>query len=167
MSQSTTSPEAQLRGFIARFDPEVASRAQGVRAWLRRLMPSAVEFVYDKANNLVIGFGPNERPSDAIFSIIVWPKWVTLCFLQGAILPDPHRVLKGEGNVVRSVRLTDVADLEKPELRALIDLALARADVPMPAKGKSYTLIRQVSANPRRPRSGARPGGRGAARPRR
>jgi len=39
--------------------------------------------VYDNYNALVIGFGPNDRPSLAIFSIVLFPRWVTLCFLQG------------------------------------------------------------------------------------
>lgn len=164
---AVSSTEMQIRGFIAKYDPQVALCARAVRAWMRALLPTAVEFVYDKANNLVIGFGPNERPSDAIFSIIVWPRWVTLCFLQGATLPDPDRVLKGEGNIVRSVRLAAASDLERPALRALIDLALERADVPMPATGKSHTLIRQVSATRPPTTRVARPGGRAAARPRR
>jgi len=38
--------------------------------------------VYDNYNFLVIGFSPTERPSEAIFSIAMSPRRVSLCFLQ-------------------------------------------------------------------------------------
>ena len=71
---------------------------------MRKRLPNAIEFVYDNYNALVFGFGPNERPSDAIFSIaMISPQARALCFLQGAKLPDSHKRLKGSGNVVRNV----------------------------------------------------------------
>ena len=48
------------------------------------------------SNALAIGFGPTERASEAIFSIAVFPRWVSLFFLQGAGLPDPDGILQGE-----------------------------------------------------------------------
>jgi hypothetical protein len=48
-----------------------------------------VELVYDNWNGLVIGFEPSEKVSHAVLSILLLPKWVTLCFLWGAKLPDP------------------------------------------------------------------------------
>ena len=38
--------------------------------------------VYDNYNALVVGFGPSERASEAVVSLAIFPKWVTLCFLQ-------------------------------------------------------------------------------------
>jgi len=51
---------------------------------MRKLVPGAVEMVYDNYNWLVIGFSPTERPSEAIFSLVLPPGRATLCFLQGA-----------------------------------------------------------------------------------
>jgi hypothetical protein len=37
-----------------------------------------------------------------VFSLLVNPGgWVTLCFLEGAHLPDPEKLLRGSGNRVR------------------------------------------------------------------
>jgi len=44
--------------------------------------------VYDNYNALVIAFSPNERPSDAIFSIALYPHWVNLFFLHDGIDMD-------------------------------------------------------------------------------
>jgi len=127
--------------------------ARRALAKMRRRLPNAIELVYDNYNALVIGFGPNERPSDAIFSIAIFPRKVGLCFLQGAKLPDPDKRLKGSGNVVRSVTLNDLSILDDPQIRALIDVALLRAKVRMDPKQKRKLIIRSISAKqrPRRP----------------
>jgi hypothetical protein len=96
---SQAEAEGQLESFLAKYDPAVADFAHRTLAKMRRLMPGAVEMVYDNYNWLVIGFSPTERPSEAIFSIVLPPGRVTLCFLQGAGLPDPDKRLRGSGNV--------------------------------------------------------------------
>jgi hypothetical protein len=62
---------------------------------MRRRLPGATELIYDNYNALAIGFGPGERSSDAVFSIAVWPRWVSLFFLRGTRLHDPGKLLKG------------------------------------------------------------------------
>src|ERR1700730_6448148 len=81
--------EHQLESCLAKYDPEVATFARRALTKMRKLVPGAIEMVYDNYNWLVIGFSPTERPSEAIFSIVLPPGRVTLCFLQGAGLPDP------------------------------------------------------------------------------
>src|SRR3954451_2151473 len=100
------SPEERLQGFIDRFTPEIAARGRAALARMRARLPGAVELVYDNYNALVVGLGPTERPSDALFSIVVYPRHVSLCSLTGASLDDPAGVLRGDGKLVRHVRLT-------------------------------------------------------------
>jgi hypothetical protein len=109
--------------------------------------------VYDNYNALVIGFVPNERPSDAIFSIVLYPQHLTLCFLQGAGIPDPHHLLQGNGNVVRHVRLEGATTLDDPEIVSLMNTALHRAKVPLDPKQSRRLIIKSISAKqrPRRP----------------
>lgn len=116
---------------------------------MRKLLPGSTEMVYDNYNGLVIGFGPTEKPSLAIFSILLMPDHVTLCFLQGASLPDPNRRLKGGGNLVRHVRLVPPSVLDDPEILDLINTALYRAKVPInpkPAANSSSNPSPQSSA---------------------
>lgn len=56
--------------------------------------------VYDNYNLFVIGYGPSDEPSHAIFSIAARAKGVSLCFLPGAGLPDPNKLLRGSGRAV-------------------------------------------------------------------
>jgi hypothetical protein len=147
------SPEEQLEEFLAKYDPDVAAEVREAHGTMRARLPGAVEMVYDNYNALVIGFSPDERPSHAVFSLAAFPGWVTLCFLQGAGLPDPDGLLQGSGNVVRNVRLQPLALLDSPPIRALIAAALASAPVPFDRTQPSRLIIKSISAKqrPRRP----------------
>jgi len=145
--------EDQIAKFLARFTPAMSQLALDCRKALRKRMPTAVELVYDNYNALVFGFGPSERASEAILSIALYPRWVTLFFLQGTRLDDPARLLKGAGTRVRHVILSDVAILDEPALRGLIRQAIATAPRPIDARAPRRMVIRSVSARqrPRRP----------------
>jgi hypothetical protein len=151
----SSSPSKQLAGFIAKFSPAIAKEARAALGRLARLVPAgAVRLVYDNWNGLVVGFGPNDRASDAVISILIVADHVTLCFINDAPgLPDPERLLKGSGSVVRHVRLASARDLDRPAIKALIKAAVARADVPCQRRGPSPRLIKSVSPKqrPRRP----------------
>src|SRR3954449_800672 len=110
--KSEISSAKRLATFLARFSPAIAAVAKSARGKLRRRLPGAIQMVYDNYNALVIGFCPTDRPSDAIFSIAVYPRSVALCFLQGAGLPDPNHLLKGSGTVARHVVLESASDLD-------------------------------------------------------
>jgi hypothetical protein len=151
---SPADAERQLDSFLAKYDPEIEAFARRTLAKMRRIVPGAIEMVYDNFNWLVIGFSPTERPSEAIFSLVLPAGRVTLCFLQGAGLPDPAKRLRGSGNVVRNIRLYDAGQpdakvLDDPEVRALMNLALNRAKVPMPAGARRKLIIRAISTRQR------------------
>ena len=129
-------PEKQLAEFVAKFTPETAKLIKAARAKMRRRMPQALELVYDNYNFFVIGYGPNEKAGDAIFSLAAQAKGLNLCFLQGAGLPDPQRLLRGSGNVVRNIRLETAETIDRPEVETLIAVAIERAKTPMPPHGQ-------------------------------
>jgi hypothetical protein len=157
---TAASPTAQLRAFLAKYSPEIAARAQTILKKMRARYPSALELVYDNYNALAIGFSPTERASDGIFSIAIYPNWINLFFLQGKGLPDPKKILQGDGNLVRHFRLTSPDTLDDPAVVALMEVAAARAKVPFDPTGKHRLIIRAIAAKqrPRRPaESTARP----------
>jgi hypothetical protein len=147
------SPEDQLAVFIAKFTPEIAEQVHAILQTMRARLPGAIELVYDNYNALAIGFGPNERTSEVIFSIAVFPRWVSLFFFQAIGLPDPKNLLKGSGNVARHIVLKHPEDLEMPPIRALMDQALERAVKPLDPRQSHRIVIKSISAKqrPRRP----------------
>jgi hypothetical protein len=141
--------EEQLRGFIAKFEPAMAKRIRECRAAMRKRFPTAHEFVYDNYNFFVIGYGPTERPSDAVVSLSVNSKGVNLNFLRGSSLPDPHKILQGSGSQNRFARLKGAATLSQPEVEELLVAAEAHADPPFPKLGGGKLFIRSVSEKQR------------------
>jgi hypothetical protein len=146
-------PTRELAGFLAKYDPAVASVARAALARLRKRLPGATEIVYDNYNALAVGFGPGDRASEAIFSIAVYPRWVSLFFLQGARLKDPAKLLKGSGAKVRHIVLGEASDIGAEKIDALIASALLEAVRPIDPKAKRQLIIKSVSARqrPRRP----------------
>jgi len=150
-------PAQQLNTFLKKYSPTIASRARACLAKMRKLTPGAIEMVYDNYNWLVIGFSPTERPSDAVFSLVLPPNHVTLCFLQGAEIPDPRKLLKGSGRLVRNIRLESAKTLDKPDIRALIRAAHAFAKVQFNPKQKRQLIIKSVSEKQRPRRTMPKP----------
>ena len=149
MKPSLPEPERQLSEFIEKFTPEMGKLIRAARAKMRGFMPHALELVYDNYNFFVIGYGPSEKAGEAIFSLAAQAKGLSLFFLQGAKLPDPHKLLRGSGNVVRSIRLESADALDDPKVRRLMDIALTRAKSPIPADGNHRLIIKSVSAKQR------------------
>ena len=145
--------QAQLDGFIDKYEPDLAADARRALNLLEARFPAARRLVYDNYNALVIAFGTSERVRDIILSIALYPRYVTLFFLNGVGLPDPHGLLEGSGSQVRGVRLQPISRLEAPEVGALIDAAVAVAS-PLPASGEGPLIIKSISAKqrPRRPK---------------
>lgn len=144
---------AQLDAFMAKLTPEIATHARATLREMRKLYPTALELVYDNYNALAIGFAPSERASEAIFSIALYPKWVSLFFLQGAGLADPKGILKGSGKVAKHIVLTSPEALHNPDVQALMRSAVEQARVPFDASGKHRLIIKSVSKKqrPRQP----------------
>ena len=146
--------DAELQTFIDKFTPEVAALARALLDKMRARVPGATIMVYDNYNALAIGFGPSDRAGQAILSLAVMPRWVTLCFLYGVGLPDPEGLLNGSGNRVRHVRLHKPADFDDPRIQDLIAAALDRCEPPIDPTREQRLMIKSVSAKqrPRRPK---------------
>ena len=68
-----SSSSKQIASFLAKYNPATAAAARKARAAMRKRIPGGIEFVYDNYNALVFGYGPTERPSDAVLSLAIMP----------------------------------------------------------------------------------------------
>ena len=142
-------PEARLEQFIEKFEPDRQTLIRAIRRKLRKRFPTGTELAYDNYNFFVIGYSPTERPSDAIVSIAAAANGVGLCFIQGARLPDPQKVLVGSGKQTRFIRLPSAAVLDRPEVKALLAAAAADSKTAFPLRGRGKLVIRSVSSKQR------------------
>jgi hypothetical protein len=152
--QSGSSPQAQLDDFLDKFTPPIADDARVALRRMRARLPGAIELVYDNYNALAIGFGPSERTSEAIFSIALFPRWVSLFFLlNGTRLRDPDCFLEGSGNQARHIKLDNGAMIDDHGVQDLIAQALELAPRPIDPSQPRRLIIKSVSAKqrPRRP----------------
>ncbi|MBA2688540.1 MAG: DUF1801 domain-containing protein [Gemmatimonadaceae bacterium] len=142
-------PEAKLRSFIGKFDPKDQKLIRSVRSAMRKRFPTANELVWDNYNFFVIGYSPTDRPTDSIVSIAARANGVGLCFIQGAQLPDPKKLLLGSGKQTRFIRVETASQLAHPGVEALIAAAIDQARTPLPAEGRGRLFIRSVAAKQR------------------
>jgi hypothetical protein len=141
--------EAQLRSFIAKFEPKDQRLIRAVRLAVRKRFPTANELVWDNYNFFVIGYSPTERPTDSIVSIAARANGVGLCFIQGAGLPDPKGLLMGSGKQTRFIRVESASRLTHPDIEALVAAAIDRAKTPLRTTGRGRLIIRSVAAKQR------------------
>ncbi len=143
--------EQQFKKSLSEFNVPIRDFTIECVSKMRKRLPRFIELVYDNYNSLVVGYGPNERASDALFSIVIFPRYVSICFITGASLVDKDKLLQGAGNVVRHIRLSSPEVLDHPGVKALMKQAVDRSTVQMPATQKSRMVIKSISAK-RRPR---------------
>jgi hypothetical protein len=146
------SPKQQLDAFIAKYEPKIAAETKKVLAAMRKRLRGAQELVYDNYNALAIGFSPTDRTSEVVFSVAVYPRWISLFFFNATKLKDPKKLLKGSGTQARHIVLTGGAKtLADAEVSALMDQALKLA--PLDPQQKRRLIIKSISAKqrPRRP----------------
>src|SRR4030088_2949967 len=124
MPTTDRSTEEQIAGFLAKYTPEIVAFATDARTRMQKEVPGGVELVYDNCNALVFGYGRSERPSEAVLSLALMPQWVTLCFLKGAKLKDPKKLLKGSGSTVRNIRLIAPYDLDNADVQGFVRAAI-------------------------------------------
>ena len=148
-SEAIASSKQQLNRFIAKFEPKNQALLRAIRRALRRRFPTAYELVYDNYNFFVIGYSSTERASDSIISIAAGASGVGLCFIQGAKLPDPKKVLLGSGKQTRFIRLESPQVLERSEVKALLAAAVKMAKTPLPTGGRGNLVIKSISAKQR------------------
>jgi hypothetical protein len=144
--------EAEIRHLLAEYVPEIARLMTAARRKLRSRVPRGFELLYDNYNGVGVGYGATQRYSAPVVSLVAFPRWVTLFFLYGATLNDPHGLLAGTGRRVRSIRLQSADMLDDPRVGELLEQALRRDGAAFAAASRLRTYV-QLVARVRKPRA--------------
>ncbi len=135
--------EKQVAEWIARVAPEKATFFRAARRKMRALLPTATEVVYDYRTFVVISYAPGDKGYEAAMGLSTKAaKGLSLFFGEGATLPDPHKLLRGGGKLVRGIELESMATFDRPELKELIKIAISRAKMPAETSGKPKMVIK-------------------------
>lgn len=126
----TLSPQKQLVVLMARYDPAIAGLANKALIKLRKLVPGAIETVYNYNHSLVIGFGATEKGYEAAIALALYVDHISLYFNCGKKLKDPNKILRGNAKLVRYILLPDIGTLDEPAVRDLINQAITNSAQP-------------------------------------
>jgi hypothetical protein len=116
---------------LAALGGQTEELALSVRTMVLEEAADASEIRYEVANAVSIGYSFTGRPGDLFLHIAAYASWVNLGFNEGAALADPARILRGEGMKIRYIRISSLADLERPFVRRFVQQAATAARKPV------------------------------------
>ena len=140
-------PDPQLLEFLTAYDPTIADLALALREIILEEAPNATETIY-QVYTVAIWFGfTSKGMKDAWFCYITThSRHINLGFPYGAALPDPSRVLEGDGKTNRHIKFKNMSDLERPFVRRYIQAAIEQAGPAAAAGGTATTIVKTTAA---------------------
>jgi hypothetical protein len=142
-------PHSEYLKLLQRHREVVQRLALAARELILEEAPEASEFVYE-LYTIADHFAFTERPSDAFVFTTTHANWVNLGFNFGSLLPDPYGLLRGEGKLIRHIRMARAADLDRPGVRELVRAAIAQAERPEGKAGKPRFVVRTAQSAKKR-----------------
>ena len=133
-------PHPQLVGFLQAYDPHISNLALSLREIILEEAPDASESVY-QVYTVAIWFGFSGKMKDMFCYIATNAGHINLGFPRGSTLPDPNRVLEGDGKTMRHIKLASQADLNRPFIRRYIRTAMEHA-APAGTQGTGRTIVK-------------------------
>ena len=143
------SPDPEYLKLLERYAEGIRVLALAARKLILEEAPEASEFVYE-VYTIADHFSFTERPSDAFVFTTTHANWVNLGFNFGSVLPDPHGLLRGDGKLIRHIRIAQVHDLDAPGVRDLVRAAIKEAERPEGKRGKPGTIVRRAGSAKKR-----------------
>jgi hypothetical protein len=138
-------PPRELLEFLRRHEPAVRDVALGLRAVVLDEMAPCHEYIFAMRHTVVLLYGPTDHViEDCICMIGVYRRHVNLQFTQGAELEDPLGVLQGAGKRMRHMKMKNLSDLSKPEVRAFLRQARSHAGLARPRQRRPGDVITKV-----------------------
>ena len=142
-------PDPEYLKLLLRYREVIQRLALAARKMILEEAPEASEFVYE-VYTIADHFAFTERPTDAFVFTTTHANWVNLGFNFGSLLPDPYRLLRGEGKLIRHVRMAQVADVDGPGVRELVRAAIAQAERPEGKAAKPFFVVRTAQSAKKR-----------------
>jgi len=115
--------ENKIENYISKLPDELQRICRKLRRVVRAQMPEAHEMIYH--GTICFAISPSK------FSPVVYigPKtsWVNLGFFFGADIPDPEKLLLGEGKRMRHIKIRNEEEAGNPAIKRIVKSAWGKA----------------------------------------
>ncbi|HEV3315346.1 MAG TPA: DUF1801 domain-containing protein [Candidatus Angelobacter sp.] len=135
-------PDPQLLGFLEAYDRHISDLALALREVILEEAPDASESIY-QVYTVAIWFGFSGKMKDMFCYIATNAGHVNLGFPRGTSLPDPNRVLEGEGKTMRHIKFRSQRNVERSFVRRYIRAAMEQA-APVGAIGTGKSVVKSA-----------------------
>jgi hypothetical protein len=149
-------PDSQLIGFLEAYGRHISDLTLALREIILEEAPDASESIY-RVYTVAIWFGFSGKMKDMFCYIATNAGHVNLGFPRGASMPDPNRVLEGDGKTMRHIKFRTLRDVEQPFVVRYIQAAMEQA-APAGTRGNGKSIVKSGVAGgngaKRRPKRG-------------
>ena len=134
-------PDPQLIGFLEAYDRPIVDLTIALREIILEEVPHASESIY-QVYTVAIWFGFSEKMKDMFCYIATNARHINLGFPRGSTLPDPNRVLEGDGKTMRHIKFASHSDLERSFVRRYIRASIEQLGEVSSTTGAGKTVVR-------------------------
>ena len=142
----TRPPDPQLLSFLEAYDPHIADLALALREIILEEVPDASESIY-QVYTVAIWFGFSGKMKDMFCYIATSAEHINLGFPRGSTLPDPNRVLEGEGKAMRHIKFASIAELERNYVRRYIQASVEQLGTAASTRGTGKSVVKSSARN--------------------
>jgi hypothetical protein len=142
-------PDPQLIGFLEAYERPIADLALALREIILEEVPEATESIY-QVYTVAIWFGFSEKMKDMFCYIATNARHINLGFPRGSTLPDPNRVLEGDGKAMRHIKFASQSDLERSFVRRYLRASIEQLGEAAATGGTGKTVVKSARKRPDR-----------------
>ena len=140
----------ELLRFLSTFDDEERKLVLWLREFVWNLYPHTNELIYDNYNALAIGWSPTDRVGHTFCSIAIGrtSKNVHFGFYWGSEIPDPKKILIGNGKQYRYILVKNKKEFPQTYIKKLVKDAYKNSLAKVKDKEriiKGYTITKSIS----------------------
>jgi hypothetical protein len=134
-------PDPLLLGFLEAYDRPIADLALALREIILEEAPHASESIY-QVYTVAIWFGFSGKMKDMFCYIAINARHINLGFPRGSTLPDPNRVLEGDGKTMRHIKIASQRDLERSLVRRYIRASIEQLGEAASTGGAGTSVVK-------------------------
>lgn len=131
--------------FLLEFkEKKIIELFKDLREYILDIYPDSNELVYH-THALTTVFSISDKLADAFCMVPIYTNHLNLGFNKGTLIHDPHKLLKGTGNLIRHIPVDNPADYRnkkvKDLVRSAVDFAIRDMDNPTKLTGMTISKI--------------------------